>query len=76
MTLYTRTETLHEPATNRAPVDVSGAGEATLAAYAAALAKGYEVASCLRFASRAAGIAIGAFGTVVCKQEEVFSGVA
>lgn len=76
MTLYTREATLHEAPTNRAPVDVSGAGEATLAAYAAALAKGYELASCLRFASRAAGIAIGAFGTTVCKQEEVFNGNA
>ena len=76
MTLYTREATLHEPATNRVPVDVSGAGEATLAAYAAALAKGYELAACLRFASRAAGIAIAGAGTVVCKQEDVFNGTA
>ena len=75
MTLYTRTATMHEEAQNRAPVDVSGAGEAALSAYAAALAKGYELASCLRFASKAAGIAIGRQGTTVCTQEEVFDGL-
>ena len=74
MTLYTRTTTLHQEAENRAPVDVSGAGEAALSAYAAALAKGYELASCLRFASKAAGIAIGRQGTAICTQEEVFDG--
>jgi len=76
MTLYTRTDTLHQAAENTAPVDVSGAGEAALAAYAAALAKGYELASCLRFASRAAGIAIGRQGTTICTQEEVCNGIA
>ena len=74
MTLYTRTDTLHQEAENRAPVDVSGAGEAALSAYAAALAKGYELGSCLRFASKAAGIAISRQGTTVCTQEEVFDG--
>lgn len=72
MTLYTRTETIHQPAENKAPVDVSGAGEAALAAYATALAKGFELGSCLRFASKAAGIAISRAGTVVCTEEEVF----
>ena len=75
MTLYTRTATLHQAAENVAAVDVSSAGEAALAAYAAALAKGYELASCLRFAARAAGIAISRAGTVVCTQEEVFNGL-
>lgn len=72
MTLYTRTETQHLPAENPAPVDVSGAGEAVLAAYAAALAKGLGPKSCLLFASKAAGIAISRHGTTVCTQGEVF----
>lgn len=72
MTLYTRTATLHEEAQNKAPSDVSGAGEAALSAYATALAKGYELASCLRYASRAAGLAIGRAGTVVLNEEQVF----
>ena len=72
MTLYTRTETLHQPSENAAPVDVSGAGEAVLAAYAAALARGYSDAEALPIASRAADLAISRFGTVVLTAEEVF----
>lgn len=72
MTLYTKDSTIHVPADNPKPVDVSGAGEAALAAYAAALAKGYEPGSCVRYASKAAGLAIGEQGTVVCTEAEVF----
>lgn len=72
MTLYTRTETLHAEATNSAPVDVSGAGEAALSAYAAARAKGYSAAQAVPYASRAAGIAISRHGTTVCTEGEVF----
>ena len=72
MTLYTRSETHHAPAENKAPVDVSGAGEAALAAYAAALAKGYLPVECLRYASKASGLACSMQGTVVCSEEEVF----
>lgn len=72
MTLYTRTATLHQPAENTAPVDVSGAGEAALSAYAAAFAKGFSPSGALPYASRAAGIAISRMGTVVCTKEEVF----
>lgn len=72
MTLYTEDATLHQEAQNKAPVDVSGAGEAALSAYAAALAKGFELGSCLRFASKAAGLAISRHGTVVLTKEEVF----
>ena len=74
MTLYTKTATLHQEAENRAPVDVSGAGEAALAAYAASLAKGHGPEFCLRYASRAAGIAISRPGTTVCTEGEVFGG--
>ena len=72
MTLYTRTDTLHQEAENRAPVDVSGAGEAALSAYAAALARGYIATACFLYANKAAGIAITRHGTTVCTQEEVF----
>lgn len=73
MTLYTRTETLHAEAENLRPVDVSGAGEAALAAYAAALAKGYAQKNCLRFASKAAGIAISRHGTTIVGAEELWN---
>lgn len=72
MTLYTKTDTIHAAAQNKTPVDVSGAGEAVLSAYAAALAKQWPLAECLRLASKAAGIAIGRQGTTVCTEEEVF----
>ena len=72
MTLYTRTETHHEPAGNIQPVDVSGAGEATIAAYAVALAKGHKAAECVKYASKAAALSCGMFGTVVCSEGEVF----
>ena len=72
MTLYTRTDTLHLEAENNSPVDVSGAGEAALSAYAVGLAKGYEPNFCLRFASRAAGLAIAKAGTVVLTEDQVF----
>ena len=73
MTLYTRTETLHAPSDNRIPLDVSGAGEAALAAYAAALIKGYGQKNCIRFASKAAGIAISRLGTTVVSAEELWT---
>ncbi len=72
MTLYTKKRTIHEPATNLAPVDVSGAGEAALSAYAASLANGYSTEQCLLYASKASGIAISRPGTTICTEEEVF----
>lgn len=71
MTLYTPNATLHQEAQNKAPVDVSGAGEAALSAYAVAFLKGYELGSCLRFASKAAAIAISKPGTVVVSNEDL-----
>jgi len=71
MTLYTREETVHQVAEAKALVDVSGAGEAALAAYAVALAKGLPP---LLFASKAAAIACSRFGTTTVTAAEVFSG--
>ncbi len=73
MTLYQRGETIHMPAEAVTAVDVSGAGEAALAAYAAGLAKGYAPKTCLKFASRAAAIAVSRPGTVVIKAEELWN---
>ncbi len=72
MTLYTRTETLHQEATNMEPVDVSGAGEAVLAAFAAGMAKEFSWAQCLPYAAKAAGIAVSKPGTTICTEKEVF----
>lgn len=72
MTLYTATDTLHLEPENTKPVDVSGAGEAALSAYAAALAKGYELGSCLRYANKAAALACAVDGTVIVTEEQIF----
>lgn len=72
MTLYTRQDTLHVKADNGAVVDVSGAGEAAMAGYTAAIAKGYKPLEAVAFANKAAGIAVGRFGTAIVKEEEVF----
>lgn len=72
MTLYTKTDTLHVKAEHKDVVDVSGAGEAALAGYTAAIAKGMSAADAVKYANRAAGIAVGRFGTAVAKECEVF----
>ena len=72
MTLYTRTDMLHLGAEPGDVIDVSGAGEAALAGYTAAIAKGYNPHDAARFANKAAGLCIGRFGTTVVTQAEVF----
>lgn len=72
MTLYTRQDTLHVKAEPLEVVDVSGAGEAALAGYTAAIAKGYKPAEAVRYANKAAAIAVSRFGTAVATKEEVF----
>lgn len=73
MTLYTRTETLHVKAETEQAVDVSGAGEAAMAGYTAAIAKGHKAADAVRYASKAAALCIGRFGTTVLTEKEVFA---
>lgn len=72
MTLYTKQDTLHVKAEQREVVDVSGAGEAALAGYTAAIAKGFKPTDAVAFANKAAGIAVGRFGTAVVTEAEVF----
>lgn len=72
MTLYTRQDTLHVKAEPRELVDVSGAGEAALSGYTAAIAKGYKPLEAVAYANKAAGIAVSRFGTTVVTEAEVF----
>ena len=60
------------PADCAEPVDVSGAGEATIAAFACAMARGETMEACVRLASKAAGICVSREGTTVVTAEEVF----
>lgn len=72
MTLYTRQDTLHVKAENTEIVDVSGAGEAALSGYTAAIAKGYKPVEAVKYANKAAAIACSRFGTAVVSEDEVF----
>lgn len=71
MTLYSRTATIHEEAIAQTPLSPTGAGEATIAAYAAAISKGHGPAEALKLASRAAAIACSRFGVTVVKGQEI-----
>lgn len=53
-------------------VDVSGAGEAALSAFAVARHEGLDNFSATKYANKAAGIAVSRFGTTVVTKEEVF----
>ncbi len=72
MTLYTKTDTLHLKADPTEIVDVSGAGEAALSGYTAAIAKGYTPVQAVTYANRAAGLCVSRFGTTVVTEGEVF----
>ena len=73
MTLYTRQDTLHLKAEQTTTVDVSGAGEAALSGYTAAIAKGYKPLEAVRYANKAAAIACSRFGTAIVTEAEVFN---
>lgn len=72
MTLYTRTHTYHVASKAREVYDVTGAGDTTIAAYAVAICLGHSQEDATTYATKAAGIVCGKFGTAVATKEEVF----
>lgn len=72
MTLYTKDATNHFDSEAKEVVDVSGAGESAISAFAAAFAKGHPFGECAKYANRAAGISVGHFGTVIVEEKDVF----
>lgn len=72
MTLYTMECTQHFPARAAEIVDVSGAGETAISAYAAAIATGHGAAQAAELANKAAALACASFGTTVITKEAVF----
>lgn len=72
MTLFTEGSTWNIPSEAREVYDVSGAGDTAIAALAVAMASGYSLASAAHVANKAAGIAVGRFGTAVITKAEVF----
>jgi D-alpha,beta-D-heptose 7-phosphate 1-kinase (EC 2.7.1.-)/D-beta-D-heptose 1-phosphate adenylyltransferase (EC 2.7.7.-) len=61
----------HLPAEAREVFDVSGAGDTVVAALAAMLAAGSDLAQAARFANAAAGIVVGKVGTAVTTRDEI-----
>ena len=59
------------PATNKNAVDVCGCGDTVVAALAACLAVGMDLASAAHVANYAAGVVVGKFGTAVCTRAEL-----
>jgi len=74
MTLFREGSRVHVPAQAREVFDVTGAGDTVIATLAVAMAGGLGVNAAVRLANRAAGIAVGKFGTAVVTPEELFAG--
>ena len=72
MTLYTESGAIDIPSVAKEVYDVSGAGDTAIAALAVALSRGCELHEAAGYANKAAGIAVGRFGTSVATREEVF----
>lgn len=71
MTLYNG-HAQNFPALTCEPVDVSGAGEAAISAFAVALAEGAALERAAHYANKAAGLAVQRFGTTVLQRKEVW----
>jgi D-glycero-beta-D-manno-heptose-7-phosphate kinase len=72
LTFYTKDSTTHYPSEAKEIVDVSGAGEAALSAFTAAIAKGFKSTEAAGFAIKASAVAIAHFGTTILEEKDVF----
>ena len=73
MTLYEPQGIVHEPTVAREVYDVSGAGDTVIATLAVLLAQGSSLAQAMRWANRAAGIAVSRLGTAVVTHQDMES---
>jgi rfaE bifunctional protein kinase chain/domain len=71
MSLFTASESWHEPTQAREVYDVSGAGDTVIAALALMVASGADLHAAMRVANHAAGIVVGKLGTAVVHREEL-----
>ncbi len=76
MSLFTATETRHEPTRAREVYDVSGAGDTVIATLSLMVAAGAGLAAAMRVANHAAGIVVGKLGTAVVHREELLESLA
>jgi len=72
MTLFEDGTRFHVATQAREVADVSGAGDTVIATLSVALAAGARMRVAVQLANRAAGIAVGKFGTAVVTPEELF----
>ena len=76
MSLFTATETRHEPTRAREVYDVSGAGDTVIATLSLMVAAGADLAAAMRVANHAAGIVVGKLGTAVVHRDELLESLA
>jgi rfaE bifunctional protein kinase chain/domain len=76
MSLFTATETHHEPTRAREVYDVSGAGDTVIAVLAMMVAAGADLHDAMRVANHAAGIVVGKLGTAVVHPDELAASLA
>ena len=76
MSLFTASESWHEPTKAREVYDVSGAGDTVIGVLALMVASGADLHAAMRVANHAAGIVVGKLGTAVATREELAASLA
>ena len=76
MSLFTASETHHEPTRAREVYDVSGAGDTVIAVLALMVAAGADLHAAMRVANHAAGIVVGKLGTATVHPDELAASLA
>lgn len=71
MTLYEAQGVTHEPTVAREVYDVSGAGDTVIATLGVLMAHGLDLPHAMRWANRAAGIAVSRLGTAVVTHQDL-----
>ena len=71
MSLFTATESHHEPTKAQEVFDVSGAGDTVIGVLALMVAAGADLHAAMRVANHAAGIVVGKLGTAVVHRDEL-----
>jgi D-glycero-beta-D-manno-heptose-7-phosphate kinase len=76
MSLFTASESHHEPTRAREVYDVSGAGDTVIGVLALMVAAGADLHAAMRVANHAAGIVVAKLGTAVAHRHELESSLA
>ncbi len=76
MSLFTASESHHEPTRAREVYDVSGAGDTVIGVLALMVAAGADLHAAMRVANHAAGIVVGKLGTAVVHRDELEASLA